>query len=267
MFTYLDVSSNLTRSTLYFFSLTNPKNLKMGKTIKQWLEELPQGYRERALKNFKGRSSINIYPTMASALCAAFIWSSTEEKHDFWLAVHSHYLYGYPLPELLNNKTKTMEKGKLIGYRFVKEQYLESAKVIMTNNGKDDMNDKFYFNIDMDRRGYPNSLPLDCRAVRYLREAGVLDLWFEPIYVKPEIVHSVGGKFDVTIKDGDIYHCDTIITDYVKAIKEFSDNAPTQFHGFTFSIKDIILNQTGCEIKETSIRDWLNLYQVWKDNS
>lgn len=235
----------------------------MGKTIKQWLEELPQGYRERALKNFKGRSSTRIYPTMDSALFAAFVWEGTEEKHEFWKAVCNHYFKGMPLPKL----PEVGKTGKLIGYRFVKEQCLKAAIVIMTNYHKDGTSDDFCFNIDMDRRGYPNSLPLDCRAVRYLRDAGVLDLWFEPIYVESEIVHSVGGKFNVTIKDGDIYHCDTIITDYVKAIKEFTSNIPTELHGFTFSIKDIIFNQTGCEIKETSIRDWLNLYQVWEYNS
>ena len=70
------------------------------KTIKEWLEELPDGYRERALVNAGKRSSRKKYKTMWKAVYSAFVWHYTDEDWKFWNAVADHYLSSTPLPPL-----------------------------------------------------------------------------------------------------------------------------------------------------------------------
>lgn len=71
------------------------------KTIREWLEELPDGYRERALKNYDPNyhdgSPIN---DLAGAIAWAFCWGDSPERHEFWCAVYD-WANGElpPLPE------------------------------------------------------------------------------------------------------------------------------------------------------------------------
>jgi hypothetical protein len=71
------------------------------KTIKEWLSELPDGYRERALKYAK-QSKLDIETgRMGFALSKAFPWKYTNESFDFWCSVYSHYMLdNFPLPPL-----------------------------------------------------------------------------------------------------------------------------------------------------------------------
>ena len=222
--------------------------VEMKKTIKEWLQELPAGYRERALKNLECDSPNEIVDTMAAAIDTAFSWHHSKEGAGFWWDVHNHYTKGETLPELPKDET-----GKLIGYKLTGKVSPEQAGAFF----KCDANvfpDGTFFKVAHEG------------VIRRAKEAGVLDIWFEPVYAKPEIIHSVGGKFDVTIKEGKIYHNGSNITEYVKEVKEFADSLPNKIKGFDFEIKDIILRQTGCERKETSIKDWVELYGVWSKN-
>lgn len=78
-----------------------------GKTIPEWLNELPDGYRERALVNhmeyFKDTKATQKYDSMDSALTDAFVWSNTAEGNKFWESVYDHYDEGTPLPPLPQN--------------------------------------------------------------------------------------------------------------------------------------------------------------------
>jgi len=73
------------------------------KTILEWLEVLPDGYRERALRNFDPNfhngSPIN---DTSDAIVEAFSWENTPEGLDFWNDVCT-WADGYgelpPLPE------------------------------------------------------------------------------------------------------------------------------------------------------------------------
>lgn len=74
------------------------------KTVKQWFESLPNGYRERALAN-TAPEAININcTTLSAALPLAFHWKNTpkEEGFKFWKAIYD-WSFGYgelpPLPE------------------------------------------------------------------------------------------------------------------------------------------------------------------------
>jgi hypothetical protein len=58
------------------------------KTIKEWLMELPEPVRSRALKYDKEMHKFNC-GSMQSALGAAFTWHETEEKSDYWTYVYN----------------------------------------------------------------------------------------------------------------------------------------------------------------------------------
>ena len=65
-------------------------------------------------------------------------------------------------------------KKEIIGYRLVKPEYYKSASQIMFDN------ELGCFSLD-------SVIPVDFHALPALRAAGVLDLWFEPVYKEPEI--------------------------------------------------------------------------------
>jgi len=61
-----------------------------GKKISEWLNDLPDGYRELALANFKEQGGIcdyivSGYDSLNMINC--FNWASTKEGHDFWYEV------------------------------------------------------------------------------------------------------------------------------------------------------------------------------------
>lgn len=89
----------------------------MNQPILYWLNKLPAGYRERALRAYKNRehwrrSDAN---SMTRAVSLMTSWSRTVERDPFWRAVQYHYMhreypedFSYtPLPELpLTNKPR-----------------------------------------------------------------------------------------------------------------------------------------------------------------
>lgn len=56
------------------------------KTVREWLEELPDGYREKALKNWENSKE----PDLSRAIYVAFDWEETPEGFDFWAEVHRY---------------------------------------------------------------------------------------------------------------------------------------------------------------------------------
>ncbi len=57
------------------------------KTIREWLEELPEPYRAKALSNFakeeKDRQE-NTASSLGIALAGAFAWGKTSEGWEYW---------------------------------------------------------------------------------------------------------------------------------------------------------------------------------------
>lgn len=75
----------------------------MEKTVKEWLGELPEPYKARALANLHRPGANKHAATMLrdcipAALGVAFMWNVSPEGYDFWLAVHNHFAQGDPLP-------------------------------------------------------------------------------------------------------------------------------------------------------------------------
>lgn len=73
------------------------------KTVKEWLQELPDGYRERALANLPTYSGGLLVDAQHRAVRKLRFWSETKEGYKFWASVVS-YLMGEcsefpPLPQ------------------------------------------------------------------------------------------------------------------------------------------------------------------------
>lgn len=79
---------------------------KTEKTILEWLEELPDGYRERALKNYYDLNYYDGSPIneLADAVMWGFYWEDSREMESFWYAVYYWALGLGELPPLPKEK-------------------------------------------------------------------------------------------------------------------------------------------------------------------
>jgi hypothetical protein len=54
------------------------------KTIKQWLQELPEPYQAQALANLEWEGQDEVHPTLERALYFAFNFSRSNEGGKYW---------------------------------------------------------------------------------------------------------------------------------------------------------------------------------------
>lgn len=54
------------------------------KTIREWLEELPEPYRSQALENMDIEDADIEHDNFERALCGAFLWMDSPEGWDYW---------------------------------------------------------------------------------------------------------------------------------------------------------------------------------------
>lgn len=62
------------------------------KTIEEWLEELPDGYRQLALNNCRKSSLQKKVESIEMSIDRGFVWEDSFEGWDFWDKVYSHYV-------------------------------------------------------------------------------------------------------------------------------------------------------------------------------
>ncbi len=71
------------------------------KTRAEWLNELPDGYRELAIASADNDGCMELQCHSASvALSGAFVWSDSTEGHEFWNSVWSNLERKTQLPPL-----------------------------------------------------------------------------------------------------------------------------------------------------------------------
>jgi len=100
----------------------------MKKTVKQWLQELPDGYRERALKNMKPEIADQKFRSLPVAIFNAFGWSSTLEGIGFWNQVWDHLTEPkIPLPPLPEAPKQKTQKYTLEDWRKQARAFREKA--------------------------------------------------------------------------------------------------------------------------------------------
>lgn len=69
-------------------------------TVAEYLDQLPPGYRERALNQGNPRCLRAMSTGIHGAVYSFTVWYKTEEGVNFWRDVATHYVEGTPLPAL-----------------------------------------------------------------------------------------------------------------------------------------------------------------------
>jgi hypothetical protein len=81
-----------------------------------------------------------------------------------------------------------------------------------------------------------------------------------------EIIHSVGGKFDVKIKHGKIWHKSDDITEFVKNMMNmFEKGRGFAWGGYEAFVIDVKFSRTGCQHIPTSLSAWKELWKVYQE--
>ena len=229
----------------------------------------------------------------------------------------------YTFEEFKQKNKNSMEK-KIIGYKLTKPEYRDAvAKIIESQN---DFNNEIFDTLIL-------NTSLNSYSIDLLKKAGVLDIWFEPVYkqqykvgdfvkvittehgavgaekgygiitdergtnglvskypngikvkindevwtigenyetIKLEKVSkeefeknttktiSVGGKFDVVIKNKEIWYKSDNITTFVKSLCD-SLKGTHSAANYTYDVKEVVFSRTGCQNVETKLSDWLKV--------
>lgn len=144
-----------------------------------------------------------------------------------------------------------MKKEIIVGYKLIKPEYESAAAKIIGNEGAK------LINLG-DRNFDINSIACD-----KLREAGVLDLWFAPVYKSYEKFIRMGQSFTLRVTSKGIYHNSENITDYVSSVVYWYKNIPTKFGKYDFKVGSIILSKTGCESEDTLVKEWVDVWEIY----
>jgi hypothetical protein len=145
-------------------------------------------------------------------------------------------------------KEETMKKEIIVGYKLIKRKYKDAVLKIL------------------DRINFTQTPELTQDwSINKIKEAGVLDLWFEPVYKKVEKVIKMGDAFALKVNSEGIFHGTENITDYVKSIYEWNKTIPTKFGKYDFEVDFIGLSKTGCENKNTSVDEWINVWREYQE--
>lgn len=157
--------------------------MKQEKTVKEWLMELPNGYRERAFAMEDQYWDINIAESMSSAIGRAFLWSASKEGEDFWNDVGGYYngdrLTLPPLPnESTQSKTSLQEEADEIfgddplkrARATIEMQQAELDSLRSQVTEKDTLIEKLRW-VPMSERG-PTKEDADCRGMVQIMELG-----------------------------------------------------------------------------------------------
>ena len=105
----------------------------------------------------------------------------------------------------------------------------------------------------------------DCYIPRDYTEYGVtkeiVETW-EPVYKSKEVVIKMGNSFDLTIKDGKVWHKSDNITQFVQNLVNCFDyvNKDQSYGQYKAQFKDVIFSSTGCERTETKLSEWILVY-------
>jgi hypothetical protein len=124
----IEISNDKSRATIDGVEYT-----RKGKKISEWLNELPDGYRELALANFKeqGREDI-IAKYKYDAIHNLGDWGKTKEGDKLWLDIYNHYYRGSQLPPLPKPKFEVW-KPKVGDKMWVVDAYGNAMKGRFSN--------------------------------------------------------------------------------------------------------------------------------------
>jgi hypothetical protein len=106
------------------------------KTVREWLNELPEEIRERAISNAYNDRLENRYESIDRALKTAFSWIASPEGGDFWADWHEwFYDPTQPKPTIKPaDEVVTEEQVQRVG---VRTEYYEGAKYVAPLSRRD----------------------------------------------------------------------------------------------------------------------------------
>ena len=119
----------------------------------------------------------------------------------------------------------------------------------LTHNGIENANLDITFNLPQD---YSKALEHAQKCLELLKPK--------------EITHSVGGKFDVKIKDGKIYHNSDDITEFVEKLNNYFVGEKW-VGNYKFKTKEVEFEYTGCQKTTTKLSDWVELWNKYKETN
>lgn len=184
-------------------------------------------------------------------------YSPKDKTYSSGSSFTNPYSYSYksqPSKIIRINQIKEYMEKEIIGYKLIKPEY-EQAALTLAKMGN---NQSWLRNLESQGWIFSvNSINSDT-----FKEAGVLDLWFEPVYKKEEIIVSVNDQFNVTVKSNGIFHINDDITKFVEGI--ISINKEDKVGGYNYSISDVIFSKTGCQNKETKLSDWKKVWENYQ---
>lgn len=161
----------------------------------------------------------------------------------------------------LDENTMQENNKKIVGYKLIKPEYMEAIEKIANKNIIGENNGV---------RTYFNNNILSYRAqisINNLKEAGVLDIWFEPIY-EEEVKTINMGSFNLTVKDKKVFHKSEDITSFVTDMQyiftPILNNKFGKNNNYQCLVEDVVFKKTGCEFNTTKLSDWLKVYDMIK---
>lgn len=165
-----------------------------------------------------------------------------------------HYPY-YPVYKFEEFKIKYLSNPEIIGYKLIKPEYKEAISKIVGECISTPFDE--YINVE--------TFPI---AIMKLEKAGVLDLWFKPVYEIKEKFITV-GNFSVKITQNGIFHKDENITSFVEEMMEHLHSLTniSKFSKWNVKINEIIFDYTGCECSKSTFSEWSEVWELYKNLS
>lgn len=163
-------------------------------------------------------------------------------------------------------KLETMEK-EIIGYKLIKPKYRHAAEAIVIQY--DPYYDFKKWDLNLEKDG--DMFTKDSEQSKWLKEAGVLDLWFEPVYKQEkqtiQMYSSNKGMFEIEVVDGKAYYrpeYKELPKEWIRdIINSYDDILIQQRNGVNpYNVKIAGLH-IGC-MKDTRKEDWENVYKLLK---
>lgn len=144
----------------------------------------------------------------------------------------------------------TLKNSKeIIGYKLIKPEYGEAgARVAGTSLYEWDEN--------LSRLGYMFTVNSAARVA--IEKAGILSLWFTPIYKQQEQIFKV-GNFEVKVKDGKAFHANDNITEFTKGL--INHFKPQTFGKYMMTVEDVTFSKTGCQTT-SKLSEWLEVFKA-----
>lgn len=159
-------------------------------TLKEWNEainsyKLPENWKVLTTEanwkvvfkwaGFRWENGIDYYVTSDKS------WKTKDQKENKYTIISFEIFKKYVLKET--------EMKTIIGYKLIKPEYKEAANKIVTNYSL--CNDDDITSVD----GFPTVISL-------LKDAGVLDIWFEPVYEDEKIMLD-NSKYEIVVTNGE----------------------------------------------------------------